>query len=66
MVSQELLEELKSILESDYGLKLDSISLAKLADDLVNYFNLLIKINNEFGLSKNEYDKREFLLKQQF
>ena len=64
MVSKELLEELKSILESDYGVKLDSIALAKLADDLVGYFSLLVKINNEFGLSEDEYNKQKFLLKQ--
>jgi hypothetical protein len=64
LVSKELLEELKSILESDYGVKLDSIALAKLADDLVGYFSLLVKINNEFGLSEDEYNKQKFLLKQ--
>jgi hypothetical protein len=64
MVSQDLLDELKSILESDYGLCLDPRSLSKIADYLVSYFGLLFKINNEFKLRANKNDKQRLIFKK--
>lgn len=45
MISQELLTELKEILEEDFGLKLTMGEVPEIATGLVSYFDLLIKIN---------------------
>ncbi len=45
MVSQELLNELKTILQEEFNLKLSAEEVSKVANTLVSYFDLLIKIN---------------------
>jgi uncharacterized protein YgfB (UPF0149 family) len=44
MVSQELIEELKTIIKEDYGEDLETKEVAQIAENLVNYFDLLAKI----------------------
>jgi hypothetical protein len=45
MVSKELLNELKDILEDDFGLKLSLDEVTEIAAIFVNYFDLLANIN---------------------
>lgn len=45
MVSKELLNELKEILEQDFGLKLSINEVSEIAAVLVSYFDTLAKIN---------------------
>lgn len=45
MVSQELLVELKKILNEEFALDLSLDEVAEIASNLVSYFDLLIKIN---------------------
>jgi len=47
MVSQQLLDELKVIIKEDYGITLKPEELSDVANQLVNFFDLLIKINRE-------------------
>ncbi len=44
-MSQELLNELKVILKEDFGLSLSADEVAVVAQSLISYFDLLIKIN---------------------
>jgi hypothetical protein len=44
MLSQELIKELKSILEKDCKRKFDIKQVSEIANKLVNYFDLLAKI----------------------
>lgn len=44
MVSQELIQELQVIIREQYGKNLDIRQVSDIANDLVNYFNLLAKI----------------------
>jgi len=53
VVSEKLVNELGVILKEEFEIKIDSIHLNKLANFLVQYFGLLLKINN----SKN-YEKK--------
>ena len=46
MVSKELLKELQDILKEDYGVALSENDLVKVADFLVEYFDILFKISN--------------------
>lgn len=58
MVSQQLIEELQIIIKEDYGRDLDIKDTAKIANDMVGYFDLLAKIydrekqNNEVSRKK--------------
>lgn len=45
MLSKELLNELKTILEEDYGLRLTIDEVQEIAAVWVGYFDLLVKIN---------------------
>ena len=45
MVSQPLLEELKNIIKDECGRDLEMKDVARIAGDLVGYFDLLAKIN---------------------
>ncbi len=47
MVSQQLLQELKTIIEEDYGVSLTPSELSEIGNSLVMFFELLIKINYE-------------------
>ncbi len=44
MISQELLIELKDILKTDFGLSLTLEEVMVIANNLVDYFDLLTKI----------------------
>jgi len=45
-LSRELIEEFGEILDEEFQLKLDYPSLEKLANFLVSYFQLLLKVKN--------------------
>lgn len=47
MVSKELVDELGVILDQEFSLKLEPPALNRLANFLVSYFQLLLKINNQ-------------------
>ena len=47
MISKELVDELGVILKEEFSLELDQNRLNKLANFLVNYFQLLLQINNQ-------------------
>lgn len=47
MVSQELLEELKMIIKEDYQIELPSPILSEIGNNLVNFFDLLAKVDYE-------------------
>lgn len=53
VVSEKLVNELGVILKEEFEIQLDSIHLTKLANFLVQYFGLLLKINNS-----NNYEKK--------
>jgi len=55
MVSQELVEELKTIIKEDYGKDLKIKKVAQIAENLVGYFNLLAKIYHR-EKEENNYD----------
>lgn len=44
MVSQKLLSELKVILKEDYGISLKPSELSEIGNGLVQFFELLIKV----------------------
>lgn len=46
MVSQELIKELQIIIKEDYSRDLDMTDTAKIANDMVGYFDLLAKIHD--------------------
>lgn len=59
MVSQKLLDELKTIILEDYGVELDAPAIAEIADNLVGYFDLLAKIDyREKIKNNNDNNKR--------
>jgi len=47
VISKELVDELGVILKEEFNLELDQNRLNKLANFLVNYFQLLLQINNK-------------------
>ena len=55
MVSQQLIEELKTIIKEDYGKGLEIKEVAQIADNLVGYFDLLAKIYYQEKV-KNKYE----------
>jgi len=56
MVSQQMIDELKIILEKDYGKKLDIKQVSEIANNLVNYFDLLAKIWHRKKLKEKKYE----------
>lgn len=55
MISTPLVEELKIIIKEDYQLELSQEEASEVASTLVEYFELLVKMDSE---TKNE-DKEE-------
>ena len=53
MISQTLLSDLRTIVKEDYGVTLEPQDLSDFANNLVNFFELLIKINTIEGGDKN-------------
>jgi len=49
MVSEELLEELRMIIKEDYQIELPSPVLSEIGNNLVNFFDLLAKVDYENG-----------------
>ncbi len=47
MVSPSLVEELRIIIKEDYQMDLESEEASEIANTLVNFFNLLTKIESE-------------------
>jgi len=47
MVSQQLLIELKEIIKDEYDQDLDMDKVSEIGNGLVNFFDLLAKINHE-------------------
>lgn len=58
MVSQQLIEELQIIIKEDYGKNLDTKDTAKIANDMVGYFDLLAKIYNR-EKQNNEINRKK-------
>jgi hypothetical protein len=56
MVSQQIVEELKTIIKEDYGKDLETKEVAQIAENLVNYFDLLAKIYHREKVKDNYYD----------
>ena len=50
MISQQLLTELRDILEHDYGLKLTMQEVLEIATALLGYVETLIKIESKVNL----------------
>lgn len=55
MVNQKLLSELETIILEDYGVELQPQALAQVANTLVNFFQLLGKIERQ-----DKYDNENF------
>ncbi|MDO8570001.1 MAG: hypothetical protein Q7R97_00250 [Candidatus Daviesbacteria bacterium] len=58
MVSPELVEELRMIIKEDYFVELQLQEASEMANTLVNFFNLLTKIEFE---GDNNQTKGDFL-----
>lgn len=57
MVSQQLLQELKLIIQEDYGVVLQPQEVSEIGNSLVQFFSMLIKIDTEDEEEKEEsYD----------
>jgi len=54
MVSQALIMELKEIIQTEYGEDLPMEKVSAIGNGLVNYFDLLAKINHKNNLKKYE------------
>jgi len=59
MVSPQLLQELKEIIESEYGVNLDMQEVSEIGNGLVGYYDLLAKMHhqnneNEISITKNQ------------
>jgi len=59
MVSQQLIQELKTIISEDYGRDVDTREAAQIAEDLVSYFDLLSRINLRDEIHKNKDVNKE-------
>jgi hypothetical protein len=64
MISQKLLNELKLILKDDYNVSLKHEALEVFAENLVHFFRLLGKVNNQTSMEKYEYENQEFTSKE--
>jgi len=58
MLSKPLLDELKIIIREDYGKELTDQEVSQMANNLVNYFNLLSKIKHR---AKEEVENRDLV-----
>ena len=62
MVSQKLLNELKVILQEDYGRNLKTSEVSKIGSDLVGLFELLVKNYklhfNELNPQASQYNRK--------
>jgi len=58
MVSQQLIEELKIIIQEDCGKDLEIKEVAQIAENLVGYFNLLAKIYRREKVKNNYGDNK--------
>jgi len=54
MVSQQIIEELKIIIKEDYDKDLETKEVAQIAENLVNYFDLLAKIYHRMKYENKE------------
>ena len=54
MVSQQIIEELKVVIQKDYGRDLSVAEVTEIANGLVGYFDTLARIYHR-GKIKNEY-----------
>jgi hypothetical protein len=63
MVSQELLEELKMIIKEDYQIELSPPILSEIGNNLVNFFDLLSKVDyeNDQNTPNNQATKKKQL-----
>lgn len=61
MVSRELVEELRIIIKEEYQVDLEPEEASEIANTLVNFFNLLTKI--EFESDKNQAEEGAEALK---
>jgi hypothetical protein len=59
MVSQQLIQELKTIIYEDYRIDVCNDEAAQIAEDLVNYFELLSKISFREEADKNKNANKE-------
>ena len=53
MISQQLTKELQMIIQEDYGVNLDAKEATQTANNLVECFDLLAKINHENRLKNS-------------
>ena len=56
MVSQKLLEELKMIIKEDYQIELPNPILSEIGNNLVNFFELLAKVDYESNQNRKEVE----------
>ena len=59
MVSKELLDELKIIIEEEYGKDLDSYEVSELGNMLVEVFHLLMTLDKEDKKLSEEVGQNE-------
>ncbi len=59
MLSQGLLEELKTIVKEDYGVELKEDEAVEMGNSLISYFDILLQIKNS-----NEYENQQTLSKK--
>ena len=56
MLSKTLLDELKKIIKEDYGKEFADQEINQIANNLVNYFDLLAKINHRMKMEVKNPD----------
>lgn len=54
MISQNLLAELQTIFIEDYGIRLQSSEALEIANNLVKYFEILLKV--DLSVKKEKHD----------
>ena len=54
MISQNLLDELRIIIKEDYRKDLEMKEIAQIANNLVDYFNLLAKIYHQIKTQNDD------------
>jgi len=59
MVSQQLIEELKTIIEEEHKKNLEIEKVTQIANNLVSFFNLLVKIHHREEDLKNKYNYKD-------
>ena len=58
MISPNLVEELKIIIKGHYGKDLEIEKVAQIAENLVGYFDLLLKIYHREKMKNNYEDNK--------